>query len=191
MAQVTKAEVRQRRKKGLRKKVRGQPGRPRLTVFRSVKHLYVQLIDDKEGKVLAVASTVDKEVREALVLKRAEAEKLAAEAALKNDGDAADTEVEAEVADAAPEKKKGKKKDKKGGKAKKEAKEKAPRRKTLRYRPGTSTGKLLDAAVVGEVVARRCKDAGFETVVFDRNGFRYHGRVAALADAARSAGLKF
>jgi len=194
MAGLSKLEARQRRKKGLRKRVRGAGGRPRLTVFRSLKHVYAQIIDDDlGGKVLVAASTRDKDIREALDQRRAELKK-AGEA---EDAKASADEATAQEPEAAPEpekKKKKKKKDKKSAKGKKGGKakaENAPRRKRLRYRPGAPMGKVLDAVVVGEFIARRSKEAGIESVVFDRNGFRYHGRVAALADAARSGGLKF
>lgn len=108
---------RQRRKLGLRKRILGSAERPRLTVFRSHKHIYAQIIDDLTGKTLAAASTV--------------AAKMA-----------------------------------KGGN--KEA-----------------------AGQVGKLIAEKAKAAGVEQVTFDRNGFRYHGRVQSLAEAARKSGLKF
>lgn len=108
---------RTRRKIGLRKRLFGTPERPRLSVFRSSKHLYAQIIDDLAGKTLASASTVDQK-----------AEKGA--------------NVEA-------------------------------------------------AKVVGKALAEKAKAAGVSAVAFDRNGFKYHGRVKALADAAREGGLQF
>jgi large subunit ribosomal protein L18 len=114
-----KSHKRIRRKKGLRKRIFGVPARPRLTVFRSAKHIYAQVIDDLTGKTLASASTVQK----------------------------------------------GAKIDK--------------------------SGNCKAAEQVGSNIAQRAKDAGVSQVVFDRNGFRYHGRIKALADAARKGGLKF
>jgi large subunit ribosomal protein L18 len=114
-----KSHKRLRRKRGLRKRIFGVPDKPRLTVFRSAKHMYVQVIDDLSGRTLASASTVDK------------VNKIA-----------------------------------KGGNCK-------------------------AAEQVGVVIAERAKKAGVETIVFVRNGFRYHGRIKALADAARKGGLKF
>jgi large subunit ribosomal protein L18 len=111
---------RERRKLGIRKKINGTPERPRMTVFRSNKHIYVQVIDDVSGKTLAAASTLSPELEGKL------------------DGD------------------------------KKEA-----------------------AKKVGELAAQKCKAAQIEAVVFDRNGFIYTGRIAALADGARSGGLQF
>jgi large subunit ribosomal protein L18 len=110
---------RKRRKAGTRKRVLGLPSRPRMTVFRSNRHIYVQVVDDLAGKTLAAASTMDKAGK--------------------------------------PE----------------------------------SGSNLAAATDVGKVIAERAKSAGVEQVVFDRNGFLFHGRVKALADAAREAGLKF
>jgi large subunit ribosomal protein L18 len=111
--------ARQRRHLRIRKKVSGSPERPRLAVFRSLQHIYAQVIDDVAGKTLAAASTLDE--------------------GLKNEGGA----------------------------------------KTERARK------------VGALIGERAKAAGVEKVVFDRGGNRYHGRVKALADAAREAGLQF
>ena len=114
-----KSHKRLRRKKGLRKRIMGYPGQPRLSVFRSARHIYAQVIDDLSGKTLASASTNEK-----------------------------------------------------GAKADK-------------------GGNCGAAAMVGTRVAERAKAAGVSAIVFDRNGFRYHGRIKALADGARKAGLKF
>ena len=113
---IDKRSARIRRHGRVRKKVRGTAERPRLAVFRSTKHIYVQVIDDLNGVTLASASTVAD--------KQTGAKKVASEA-------------------------------------------------------------------VGKLIAERAKAAGIESVVFDRGGFRYHGRVAAIAEAARAAGLKF
>src|SRR2546430_16076669 len=103
----------------LRKKVSGTAERPRLSVKRSSRHLYVQVIDDLTGHTLAAASTMEPDVR------------------------------------------------------------------------GLSGDKKAKSAKVGELVAARAKNAGISSVVFDRGGNDYHGRIAALADAAREAGLEF
>ena len=113
-----KREGRIRRHRRVRKKVRGTPERPRMAVFRSNKHITVQVIDDRSGHTLAAASTT--------------------EAAFSGNG-----------------------------------------------------GNIAAAEKVGELVAERAKAAGVESVVFDRGGFLYHGRIAALAEAARKAGLEF
>lgn len=108
---------RKRRKIGIRKGVFGSATKPRLSVYRSSKHIYAQLINDFEGKTLASASTIQAKIE-------------------------------------------------KGGN--------------------------IDAAKqVGTKIAEQAKAAGIEEIAFDRNGFKYHGRVKALADAAREGGLKF
>ncbi len=114
-----KADLRKRRHARVRKNVSGTAARPRLAVFRSNRHIVAQVIDDREGRTLAAASTHEAELRTA------------------------------------------------------------------------ATGSTEAAAKVGTLVAERAKSAGVDTVVFDRGGFDYHGRVAALADAARNAGLEF
>lgn len=115
---------RQRIKFRIRKRVRGTAERPRLSVFRSVEHIYVQVIDDLAGKTVASASTV--------------------EAAVK-----------AKLTDGA--------------------------------RGGNNKG----AGLIGQTIAERLKSQGITQVVFDRNGFLYHGRVREVAEAARKAGLEF
>ncbi len=113
--------LRQRRHLRIRKRFGGAAGRPRLSVFRSLKHLYAQIVDDARGTTLVAASTLDPDVREAV---------------------------------------KGRKK--------------------------TEAG-----ALVGETIAKRALEKGIDRVVFDRGGYLYHGRVKALADGARKAGLQF
>jgi large subunit ribosomal protein L18 len=115
----TKDDRRRRIQLRQRKRMAGTSERPRLTVFRSVSHIYAQVIDDSSGKTIAAASTLSPELK---------------------DG-------------------KGKKKDR--------------------------------AKEVGKLVAKKCQDAKVAAVVFDRNGFNYHGRIAAVADGAREGGLKF
>ena len=113
--------ARKRRHRRVRVKISGSPERPRLNIFRSLKHIYAQVIDDIDGNTLVTASTIDGEV----------------------------------------------------------AKETAGKTK------------IEQAAVVGKVLAGRAQAAGINQVVFDRGGYLYHGRVKALAEAAREAGLKF
>ena len=112
---------RHRRHARVRAKVEGKTSRPRLCVFRSLNHIYAQVIDDSQGHTLISASTLDPEI-----------------------------------------------KDEADGKAKK-----------------------AKAELVGSLVARRAMDKGISQVVFDRGGYKYHGRVKMLAEAARQAGLKF
>lgn len=116
---------RERRKVRIRKKVTGTPERPRLTVFRSARHIYAQVIDDLHGRTLAHVSTLSKDVRDA------------------NAGS-----------------------------------DKRPK-------------KTDQAKQVGALIAKACLSKDIKMVVFDRNGYKYHGRVSALAAAARNAGLKF
>lgn len=117
----TKEESRHQRKKRIRKVISGTSSKPRLSVYRSLSHIYVQAIDDRSGKTILAASSLDEDIK---------------------------------------------------GKIK-------------------SSGNKAAAKLVGELVAARCKEKGIDTVVFDRGGYLYHGRVKALADAARAAGLKF
>ena len=125
----------------MRKKISGTTERPRLSVYRSLSHIYAQVIDDVTGQTLASASSL----------------KLISVA-------------EPEPAVETPEK----------GKKGKKGKKKAP-----------LSAKIRLSVEVGKAIAEKAKANGIETVVFDRNGFLYHGRVAALADAARKNGLKF
>jgi len=126
---IEKKEIRSRIHDRIRRKLRGTAERPRLAVFRSVAHIYAQVIDDAEGRTLVAASSVDK-----------------------------------------------------GAKPAKAAKG----RKT-----STSGGNVAAAKAIGKLVAERAKEKGITQVVFDRGGYQYHGRIKALADAARAAGLEF
>ncbi|MCL6621311.1 MAG: 50S ribosomal protein L18 [Syntrophobacterales bacterium] len=113
--------MRLKRKRRIRRKISGTPERPRLSVFRSARHIYGQIIDDTRGLTLAAASTLSPELKDQLAgLKKVEAAKL-----------------------------------------------------------------------VGRLLAEKARQAGVERVIFDRNGFLYHGRVKALADSAREHGLIF
>ena len=118
---ISRTEHRQRIHRRVRRTLEGTPERPRLCVFRSLNHIYAQVINDREGRTLVQASSRDKETVKQL----------------------------------------------KGG------------------------GNVAAAKVVGKVVAQRAIAAGISQVVFDRGGYKYHGRVQALAGAAREAGLKF
>ena len=114
---------RQRRRKSIRKKISGDPGRPRLSVFRSLKHTYAQVIDDVGGETLVSASTLSDDVRKEL-----------------GNGDHTKTDA---------------------------------------------------SKAVGKVLARLALEKGIKQVRFDRGGYLYHGRVQALAEAAREGGLEF
>ena len=117
---LAKEEGRARRKRRIRKKLSGSGERPRVSVFRSAKHIYVQAIDDSKGSTLATVSTLSDGVKGAV--------------------------------------------------------------------EGTKTD---EAKAVGAALAKVLKEKGIEQIVFDRNGYLYHGRVKALAEGAREAGLKF
>ena len=113
-----KNEIRLRIHNRIRRKLAGTAERPRLAVYRSVAHIYAQVIDDSKGATLVAASSVDKTGK-------------------------------------------------------------------------TNGGNLAAAKAIGKLLADRAKEKGIKSVVFDRGGYRYHGRVKALADAARAAGLEF
>ena len=117
MAQKSRADIRRGVHSRIRKKVHGTADRPRLAVFRSLNHIYAQVIDDVSGKTLATASTTEKDLR------------------------------------------------------------------------GSSGGNVEAAARVGKAIAERAAAAGVSSVVFDRGGYVYHGRVKALIDASREGGL--
>jgi large subunit ribosomal protein L18 len=116
---ASRGAARQKRHERIRLRLEGTSERPRLAVFRSLNHIYAQVIDDSAGRTLAAASSLEKELR--------------------------------------------------GGTAK----------------------KVDEAKVVGRLVAERARTAGVAKVVFDRAGYEYHGRIKAVADAAREAGLDF
>jgi large subunit ribosomal protein L18 len=118
MARDTRDEIRHRIHKRIRNRLAGTPERPRLAVFRSVNHIYAQVIDDQQGHTLVAAGSTEKDLR---------------------------------------------------GKG----------------------GNVEGAKTIGKAVAERAKEKGIKRVVFDRGGYQYHGRVKALADAAREAGLEF
>ncbi len=120
-AKKNRSAARIRRHARVRKHISGTASRPRLSVFRSLSEIYVQVIDDEAGKTIASASSIDKELRAKM--------------------------------------------------------------KDLK--------KVEQARLVGEAIAERAKKAGVTSIVFDRGGFRYTGRVKALADAAREGGLQF
>jgi large subunit ribosomal protein L18 len=116
---IGRTAARQKRHTRIRLRLSGDAGRPRLAVFRSLKHISAQVIDDTSGRTLVAATSLEKELRSAT---------------------------------------------------------------------GTKTE---DAAAVGRLLAQRAKAVGVGLVVFDRAGYRYHGRIKSLADAARDAGLQF
>jgi large subunit ribosomal protein L18 len=122
MVSMSSADSREKRKKRVRKKVRGTPENPRLSVFRSSKNIYAQIIDDSASKTLVDASSLSKGVSD-----------------------------------------------------------------EIRKKGGNREGAVL----IGKLIAERAIKNGIKKVVFDRNGFLYHGRIKALAEAAREGGLEF
>ncbi len=120
MGKLSRNEMRKRRHRRIRKKVVGTPARPRLCVYKSLRHIYAQLVDDSRGHTLVAASTLDPEIRDRVKSPDVEAAKL-----------------------------------------------------------------------VGQLLARRAVERGIREVVFDRSGYPYHGKVRALAEAAREGGLVF
>lgn len=117
--QQKKAVRRNRRRVSIRRRVSGTPSRPRLAVYRSLNHIYAQVIDDINGRTIASASTRDKDIA------------------------------------------------------------------------ASNSGNAEAAAMVGKQIAEKAKAAGVSSVAMDRSGFKYHGRIKALADAAREGGLQF
>jgi len=122
MGTKSKTDARLKRKSRMKKRIRGTPERPRLSIFRSAGHMYAQVIDDRSGKTLADASSLSKEIRSRL--------------------------------------------------------------------PGGG-GNIAGAGIVGEVIAKRALEKGIKKVVFDRNGYLYHGKIKALADSCREGGIQF
>ncbi len=122
MASISKAKSREKRKKRIRHKVLGTPERPRLSVFRSTKNIYAQIIDDTAFNTLVQVSTISRDVRDQV--------------------------------------------------------------------KGTG-GNKAGASMIGKLIAQKAQEKGIKKVVFDRNGFLYHGRIKSLAEAAREGGLEF
>jgi large subunit ribosomal protein L18 len=157
---TNKNEIRERIHQRIRSKVRGTPERPRLAVFRSLSHIYVQVIDDTQGRTLVAASSSEETL-----------------------GAGAAAVVEAPKAEAHKTEKKSEKKDEK------KDEKKAAKKPAVAVKP--RGGNVAGAKLIGKTIAERAKEKGIKRVVFDRGGYIYHGRVKALADAARAAGLEF
>jgi len=155
-------QSRVRRHQRVRKKVAGTQSRPRLSVFRSANDIYAQVIDDAQRRTLVFASSREADAKSAsLDALDALDAQSAAPAATGAEGAAGDESVTAESA--MPEAIKGL----------------------------TNNRRVRQAFQVGQLIAQRAKAAGIERVVFDRGGYIYHGRVAALAEGARAGGLDF
>jgi len=198
--QFNSNKARLRRHQRMRRRVIGSQARPRLNIFRSGYHIYAQVIDDTTGRTLASASSLDENLRDF---------KPAVEARPQTEG--ADRVAEPVVETAAQAPARGK-----GAKAEKAA-PKAPAKGGPQPKGGVAQPKMVLPAAqkgvaktqleelaalagnrkvalareVGKLVAQRAKEQGVKQVVFDRGGYAYHGRVAALAEGAREVGLDF
>jgi ribosomal protein L18 len=198
--------ARLKRHRRMRSRMEGSQSRPRLNVYRSGMHIYAQVIDDTTGQTLVAASSLDEALRSFAPEKKAgSARESKSEAA----SEAASVEMAAE---ATPTKGKGAKTEKtqakggqpqkgnagKGGKPFTQVKTQLPSAvRGARKTPVEALEAIADnrkvalAREVGKLVAQRAKDKGISQVVFDRGGYAYHGRVAALAEGAREVGLSF
>jgi large subunit ribosomal protein L18 len=176
---TNKNEIRGRIHQRIRRKVRGTAERPRLAVFRSLTHIYAQLIDDTKSRTLVAASSTEEGLNNVAVAAAPPA------AAAKAESPKADKTEKPDKAD------KGEKKS-----AKKAAPAvAAPAVSAPAAAPAAPAkargGNVAGARLIGKTIADRAKEKGIKAVVFDRGGYIYHGRVKALADAARQAGLEF
>src|SRR6266436_3277410 len=178
---TNKNEIRGRIHKRIRSKVRGTPQRPRLAVFRSLSHIYAQLIDDSKGQTLVAAASSEEAVFKGASEKAEHSEK---KASVSAPPDTAPLKVEKPAKAEKAEK---------GEKADKKVAEKAPEKAAKKAPVATKAagGNVAGAKLIGKAIAARAKEKGIKQVVFDRGGYIYHGRVKALADAARAAGLEF
>ena len=179
---TNKNEIRGRIHQRIRRKVRGTAERPRLAVFRSLTHIYAQLIDDTRSQTLVAASSTEEGLDNVAVAPSA--------AAVKAESPKAEKTQKADKAE------KGEKKGgKKGAPAAAEAAAPVPAAPAAPAAPPAPTkargGNVAGARLIGKTIADRAKEKGIKAVVFDRGGYIYHGRVKALADAARKAGLEF
>ncbi len=177
-------KARLRRHRRVRKRVQGTAERPRLSVFRSAEHIYAQIIDDEHGQTLVAASSLEKEFR-------------GANGSKPDKAPAAQTRKGAKAAEAAKAEAPAGKAEKvgKGGKAE-AAPAAAPEAAEGEESPAGLKGiannhKVVVAQSIGRLIAERAKERGITRVVFDRGGYIYHGRVAALAAGAREGGLDF
>src|SRR5260370_25760224 len=199
-------QARLKRHRRMRSHVEGSYNRPRLNVYRSGMHIYAQVIDDTTGQTLAAASSLDETLRNFVPEKKAAStEESKREAA----SETASVEMAAEVA---PTKGKGARTEKtqtkdgqpqkgntsKGGKPFTQVKTQLPSAvRGVKRTPVEALNAIADnrtvilAREVGKLVAQRAREKGISRVVFDRGGYAYHGRVAALAEGAREIGLSF
>jgi ribosomal protein L18 len=189
-------KARLRRHRRVRKRVQGSTGRPRLSVFRSAQHIYAQIIDDQQGRTLVAASSLEQKLREADKQARAGSAATTQQAPRPGAKVAPAAKEEPPAAPAeAPGGKAGR--GSKGGKTEKvsEPPPQAPEADGYDGPAGlkgiAENRKVAQARTVGRLIAERAKAQGITKVVFDRGGYIYHGRVAALAAGAREGGLDF
>jgi len=179
-------KARLRRHQRIRRHLIGTLARPRLNVFRSGNHIYAQIIDDTTGQTLASASSLDESLRN---FKAVESANVLAPKAQVVEISASVVQVEE------PTGAKGKKANKAGGTPSKTALPAAPKHEKKTPQEAlvaiANNHKVSLAHEVGKLVAQRAKEKGVTQVVFDRGGYAYHGRVAALAEGAREIGLDF
>jgi ribosomal protein L18 len=199
---ANKARVKRHRR--MRSHLEGSVERPRLSVYRSGTHIYAQVIDDTTGRTLAAASSLEESLRNFMLAKKA------APAVESKEDRAQETTVEM-AAEVAPTRGKGARAEKapaKGAQQQKGAAGKGGRPVQVKTQlPSAEKGvkktpvealvaiadnrKVAVAREVGKLVAQRAREKGVSRVVFDRGGYAYHGRVAALAEGAREVGLSF
>lgn len=199
-------QARLKRHRRMRSHLAGSNDRPRLNIYRSGMHIYAQIIDDMTGQTLAAASSLDEALRDFMLEKKATS-------AVESKKEALLEEVPVEIAaEVAPAKGKGARTEKapakgaqpqkgtpgKGGKAFTQVKTQLPSAvKGEKKTPVEALAAIADnrkvalAREVGKLVAQRAREKGVSRVVFDRGGYAYHGRVAALAEGARETGLSF
>ncbi len=197
-------QARLKRHRRMRSRLEGSHERPRLNVFRSGMHIYAQIIDDTTGQTLVAASSIDEALRNFTPVKKA--------APTVESKEIKAAPVEEMAAEVAPARGKGARVEKaagkgaqpqkgapgKGGKPSAQVKTQLPSaQKGEKKTPVEALVAIADnrkvavAREVGKLVAQRAREKGISRVVFDRGGYAYHGRVAALAEGAREVGLSF
>ena len=195
-------QARLRRHQRMRRYLAGSPERPRLNVFRSGKHIYAQVIDDSTGRTLVAASTLDESLRDfkpQVVAAPTRVEQKVEEASVEMAAEAAPTRgkgAKTEKAAKAPAKGAQPQKGKGGQQAQVKTVLPSAQKGTAKtpveaLAAIASNRKVAMAREVGKLLGQRAKGQGINQVVFDRGGYAYHGRIAALAEGAREAGLSF
>jgi len=192
--------ARQKRHRRMRRSLAGSPERPRLNVFRSGKHIYAQVIDDSTGQTLVAASTLDESLRNfkpQVVAAPTRGEQKVEEAPVEMAASAAPAKGKGAKAAKAPAKGAQPQKGKGGQPAAQvktvlpSAQKRATKTPVEALVAIANNRKVAMAREVGKLVGQRAKGQGINQVVFDRGGYAYHGRIAALAEGAREAGLSF